>query len=97
LKVPDAEACGRLQVGAKCTHIVSGETRRLSEAEWLEIELGRISFHPNAWTDIRIFIEEACARYESCEIKQVKKSLDEFEKQVLIRGKNEKTRVDSRP
>lgn len=66
-------------MGAQCTYMIDGPERRLSEAEWLEIELGRISFSSDDWGDMRRFVEEVCVKYKGCVIEDITHALDWFE------------------
>lgn len=71
-KVPNEEACVRLSEGAACTFTIEGEERDINEAEWLSIELGRISFTPESFTEFRRFIEISCAMHKDCTYDKVK-------------------------
>ena len=82
IKAPNVEICGRLQLGAQCTHTAKGPKRRLSEAEWLEINIGRISFDPEGWASVRTYIEESCAKHKDCIVDEVAERLDAFEAKV---------------
>jgi len=68
IPVPNEEGCIRLSPGsgASCAFTVEGEERDISEAEWLSIELGRISFTPESFTEFRRFIETSCAMHKDC-------------------------------
>lgn len=68
VKIPNEEGCVRLYPGdgAACAYTVEGEERDLSESEWLEIELGRISFTPEGFSEFRKFIEISCAIHQDC-------------------------------
>ena len=69
-------------MGAQCTHIFGGAKRRLSEAEWLQISLGRISFHYLDWADLRQSIEILCAKTKKCNVVELKARLDDFEYEI---------------
>ena len=67
-KPPNEEGCIRLSAGsgAACAYTIEGEERDISEADWLIMELGRISFTPESFTEFRRFIEKSCAMHKDC-------------------------------
>lgn len=68
---PNVEACARLLLGAQCAFTIDGPTRKITEADWLDMRLGRISFAPEDYSKIRRFIEIVCARYKDCKVKDL--------------------------
>jgi len=68
---PNVEACARLQLGAQCAFTIDGPNRKVAEADWLDMRLGRISFDPEGYSKIRKFIETVCARYKDCKVKRL--------------------------
>lgn len=67
-KIPNEEGCVRLSSGsgAACAYTVEGEERDINEADWLAMELGRISFTSESFAEFRRFIEQSCAIHKDC-------------------------------
>lgn len=85
---PNVEACGRLQLGAACAYTIKGPDRRISEADWLDIRLGRISFTPAGYAEIRKFIEQTCAIHRDCKVEDIELFFKRIEKKLDIDLKN---------
>ncbi len=80
---PDVEVCIRLSKGAQCAFTISPETRRLTEAQWQEIKLGRMSLTSNGYAEYRLFVERVCAVDGACVDVDVQDLLNIFEKSLL--------------
>ena len=81
---PNVEACARLQMGAACAYTIKGPDRDISEADWLEMRLGRISFAPVDYAEVRKFIEQVCAINKDCKVETLTPFLERFKKKLLI-------------
>ena len=98
---PNVEGCARLQLGAACAYTINGEQRRLSEADWLDIRLGRISFSPEHYAEIRKFIEQTCAIHRDCKVEELIPFINDLEKKLLIdyefrRRAEDSNRIDAK-
>lgn len=80
---PNVEGCSRLQLGAQCAYTIKGPDRRINEADWLLMRLGRISFDPKDYAKIRKFIEQTCAIHKDCKVEELMRFLDKMENKLL--------------
>lgn len=81
---PNIEACARLQIGAACAYTIKGADRNISEADWLSMRLGRISFAPKDYAEIRKFIEQTCAIHRDCKVEDFREFFYRFEKKLNL-------------
>lgn len=79
VNVPNVEVCGRLRVGAVCSYTLDGPNSRMSEEQWIDVRLGRISMTPEAYGEIKKFILIVCEKYDKCEMKEVIESIARLE------------------
>ncbi len=81
---PNEEICIRLHRGAGCFYTIEDSERRLTEEEWQNIRLGRISMTSDAWIEFRRFIEKVCARKGVCKKKwrEIEERLDNVENKI---------------
>ncbi len=82
--MPDIEACIKLNSGAQCTNTISDNTRTISESDWEEIKVGRISQTVEDWSKIKTFILKSCEINKACKIKSVKKRIELMEEQFCL-------------
>ncbi len=85
--VPNVHGCIQLIEGADCTFINTGTRTRLSEEEYAQIYLGRISFSPEDWGRLRVFIDSICARKGRCK-NDMEEKLDELSRHYMILQEN---------
>ena len=80
--VPNLELCVKLQNGAQCAYTIEGPERRLTEEEYQDVQLGKISMTAEAWGAVRQFIESACQTEQQC--KDSKERIDYLERALGI-------------
>lgn len=69
-------------MGAACAFTASGPDRDITEADWLNMRLSRISFAPKDWTKIRQFIEQMCAIHKGCKTEEIQSLFSKLDKKL---------------
>ena len=81
IEVPNEQVCVRLNAGAACAYTLFGPDKDVSEAKWLTKNVGRFSFSPSGFTEMRRFIEIACAKNRNC-TKEQEEKMSQFVKRM---------------
>lgn len=80
---PNVEACIRLNRGAACTYTLNGYDRDMSEAEYLDQEIGQIFMRSVDWGEVRTFIEKVCQKERTCDLSKIKRKLNYIQSQFF--------------
>lgn len=86
MKVPNPEGCLELTRGnANCSYPFTEVVRRVPARDWALERIGRVSLSPKGYASFILFIEEACAKYQSCVMADLKKNIKAFNQRLGLR------------